>query len=162
PVIALDAGGPSLKGLWRAVGAAFALGAPVVPAALFARRFTRPFNLDWRPRFFVNPCGLAPPSEARPPAPPARPGRPRPAATGAAERDIRVLVRQRVAERGELPVSAVKDDDRLLGQLHLNSITVGQLVAEASRRVGLPPPVAPTDYAMATVAEVACALDELS
>src|SRR5262249_36944107 len=55
-----------------------------------------------------------------------------------------------------------KDDDRLLGQLHLNSITVGQLVAEASRRVGLPPPVAPTDYAAATVAEVACALEELS
>src|SRR5207249_3003413 len=62
-VLALDAGGPSLRGLLRAVGAAFALGAPVRTAALFADRFTRPFSLDTKPKFFVNPCELAPVSE---------------------------------------------------------------------------------------------------
>jgi enediyne polyketide synthase len=48
-----------------------------------------------------------------------------------------------------------------LGDLHLNSISVGQLVAEAARRLGLPRPVSPTDYADATVAGVAQALDNL-
>src|SRR5262249_1467761 len=45
--------------------------------------------------------------------------------------------------------------------LHLNSIAVGQLVAEAARRLGLPSPAAPTDYAAATVAGIAQALEEL-
>ena len=56
----LDAGGASLKELLRAVGAAFVTGAPVRHRALFEGRFTRPFNLDWEPKFFVNPCELAP------------------------------------------------------------------------------------------------------
>lgn len=60
PVLALDAGGPSLKGLLEAVGAAFLAGAPVKHAALFADRFQRPFALDRKPMFFMNPCELAP------------------------------------------------------------------------------------------------------
>jgi enediyne polyketide synthase len=62
PVVALDASSASLKGLLQAIGAAFVLGAPVHHRALFADRFTRPFDLNWHPRFFVNPCELAPKS----------------------------------------------------------------------------------------------------
>src|SRR4030095_1593508 len=68
------------------------------------------------------------------------------------------LVTRLVAQRAELPSAAVKSDSRLLSDLHLNSITVGQLVAEAATRLGLPRPVSATDYADATVAEVAEAL----
>src|SRR5262245_50631907 len=60
PAIALDAGWTSLRGLLSAVGACFCLGARVANDELFADRFTRPFDLDWQPRFFVNPCELAP------------------------------------------------------------------------------------------------------
>ncbi|MGH6959463.1 MAG: acyltransferase domain-containing protein, partial [Dongiaceae bacterium] len=63
PAFALDAAGASMKPLLQAMGALFALGAPVDTAALFAGRFTRPFSLDWRPKFFVNPCELAPVSD---------------------------------------------------------------------------------------------------
>ena len=184
PVVALDAGGPSLKGLLRAVGAAFALGAPIRHEAFFAQRFTRPFNLDWAPRFFVSPCELAPvsdsPVDSRPGLSEDQKPQVRPL-TGSqlsqldpeslnVERDsaLRIpqrtleLVRQLVAERAELPLSSVKDASKLLGDLHLNSIAVSQLVAEAARRLALPPPVAPTDYAGATVAEVAQALEELA
>jgi len=41
----------------------------------------------------------------------------------------------------------VNESFRLLSDLHLNSIVVGQIVAEASRRLGVPPPIAPTHYA---------------
>src|SRR6185503_10796667 len=60
PAIALDAGGTSIRGLLNAVGACFCLGARVAHDELFADRFARPFDLDWSPRFFVNPCELAP------------------------------------------------------------------------------------------------------
>ena len=56
------------------------------------------------------------------------------------------------------PLASVQDGSRLLSDLHLNSISVGQLVVEAARRLGLRPPSSPTDYARATVAEVAEAL----
>ncbi|HYG83180.1 MAG TPA: type I polyketide synthase [Pyrinomonadaceae bacterium] len=164
PVVSLDAGGPSLKGLLCAAGAAFALGQPVRHEALFAGRFTRAFNLDWRRKFFVNPCELAPVSETVPP-PETQPEKTEQRLTGNAPVDSSsasalALITQMVAERAELPPSAIECDSRLLGDLHLNSITVSQIVAEAARRLGLPRPTSPTDFADATVAEIAQWLDE--
>ena len=198
PVVALDASGASLKELLQAIGAAFVLGAPVHHRALFADRFTRPFDLNWRPRFFVNPCELAPKLQEK--SEPAvlkldikslpdpdrmveasysvfknglKPENISPAAqyslsdvedladNSYVDKSPLELVRQLVAERAELPISAVEDYHRLLGDLHLNSITVSQVVVEAARSLNLAPPVAPTDYANATVAEVAQALEEL-
>jgi enediyne polyketide synthase len=168
PVVSLDAGGPSLKGLLHAAGAAFALGQPVDHAALTAGRFTRPFSLDPRQRFFVNPCELAPVPET--------PTRPAGAALRRADEEhgdgaspvvapgasaLSVLT-ELVAERAELPPSAVQGEHRLLSDLHFNSITVGQIVVEAAQRLGLPRPVSATDYANATVAEIAEALADQS
>ena len=64
-----------------------------------------------------------------------------------------------MAERLELPVATIEDESRLLDDLHLNSISVAQLVAEAARRLNLPPPPAPTHYANATLSEIARALE---
>jgi len=161
PIIALDAGGPSLAGLLAAAGAAFCLGAPVDTAALFAGRFTRPFDPDRPLRFLANPCESAPlPAELS--CVPSVVAEPEPAPAGAPAESLPPLelVRRLVAERAELPAAAVADGSRLLSDLHLNSIAVGQLMAEAARRLGLAPPAAPTDYAAATVAEVAAALAE--
>jgi enediyne polyketide synthase len=204
PCVSLDAGGESLQGLLKAAGAAFASGACADVSVLFAGRFAKPFSLDWQPRFFVNPCELAPvpvsettrasedgralengnglerrtddkrlddfeggkgcdpyaaESHARAAESPAATAE---SPTGATKENALELVRRLVAERAELPPDAVKDEHTLLGDLHLNSITVSQLVVEAARGLGLPPPVAPTEYALATVAEVAAALEDLS
>lgn len=166
PVIALDAGGSSLAGLLGAAGAAFSLGGPVDIQCLFAGRFSRPFDPDRPPRFLANPCELAPVLDGDLPLPvPAHAREPRPAAAIAAAPPPTPgtpldLVRDLVAERSELPVAAVRADSRLLSDLHLNSISVGQLVAEAARRLGLRPPASPLDYAHATVGAVARALEE--
>ncbi len=180
PVVALDAGGASLRGLLLAVGAAFALGAPVRHAALFADRFSRPFSLESKPRFFGNPCELAPistecgmQSAALGPSPSDS------VMMGEAGKERRLsvsstaepapessafaleLVRRLVAERAELPTATVRDSHRMLSDLHLNSITVGQLVSEAARHLRLPRVLGLTDFANATVAEMARALEEL-
>lgn len=161
PVVALDAGGPSLRPFLQAVGAAFVLGVEIDREALFCGRFTRPFDLDWRPQFFTNPCELAPVAEELEEVP------------GDTDIDTDTesssdpvtepplaLIRRLVANRTELPFSAIEDDHRLLGDLHLNSISVGQLLAEATRCLGISAPVAPTDYSNATVAGVARSLEE--
>lgn len=168
PVISIDAGGESLRGLLLAVGAAFALGAPVRADALFDGRFFRKFTLDWQPKFFVNPCELAPLPEAtventaKPALREKIPTAPTQALAGTGQPTSPLeVVRQLVAERAELPLSAVKGESRLLNDLHLNSITVGQLVAQAAKRLGLPPIIGLTDFANATVSRMAKALEEI-
>ncbi|HKU75606.1 MAG TPA: SDR family NAD(P)-dependent oxidoreductase, partial [Pyrinomonadaceae bacterium] len=158
PAIALDAGRNSMRGLLNAVGACFCLGARVAHDELFADRFARPFDLDWRPRFFVNPCELAPHDDAPPDASIEMPSTDEVPVVSETHTPLEV-VRQLVAERLELPVATIQNESRMLDDLHLNSISVAQLVAEAARRLDLPPPPAPTYYANATVSEIATALE---
>jgi enediyne polyketide synthase len=158
PVISLDAGGPSIRGLLNAAAAVFVLDQSFNHEALFHGRFTRPFNLDWRPTFFVNPCELAPVGETK------LFDRviektviKEKAAVAVSTSDLLV---QLVAQRTELPPSSVGKDSRFLSDLHLNSITVSELVLEAARQLGFSPPKSPTDFADATITEIAEALDE--
>ncbi|MGK5671606.1 type I polyketide synthase [Micromonospora sp. URMC 106] len=158
PALAVDTDAESVAGLLAAVGAVYALGGPAAYPALFEDRLTRPFELDRARTFFASPCEAAP--ELAGPAPavvdraPPRPADvPVPAATGALE-----LVRHLVARRAELPVEVLRDDSRFLDDLHMSSITVGQLVNEAARAMGLPAVAIPTNFATATVREMAEAL----
>ena len=174
PTVAIDAGGASLLGLLRATAAAYVLGAPVNHDALFADRFARPFNLDWQPSFLVNPCELAPTLNGLEAPVVIRPSLPADPDTeddainvevvvgeGTVD-EILALVRQLIADRVELPLAAVHEKDRLLSDLHLNSITVSQIVAEAARQLGITAPVAPTEFANVTVLSVAEMLEEMA
>jgi enediyne polyketide synthase len=180
PAVSLDVG-PSLHGLLESAGAAFAVGVPLNALALADGRFARPYRADHVPSFLANPCERAPlfpedaadapvaPSaaEARTPATPdpaAEHAAPAPAssaaATDAPDEAARTLdlIRLLVAERAELPVAVVGEHQHLLRDLHLNSITVAQVAAEAMRRLGLAPSAAPTEFADASVGHLARAL----
>ncbi|HLY22013.1 MAG TPA: type I polyketide synthase [bacterium] len=163
PVVALDAGGDSLGGILRAAGAVFALGVPIRQERLFGDRFARPFEVDTTPRFLENPCESAagpfdqPPAVLTAEAPHRAPSE---FAASDSATDVLTLVRRLVAERVSLPLEVVKDGDRMLTDLHLNSIGVGQLVVDAARHLAVPPPPAPTDFANLSVAEIAQALEE--
>ena len=162
PVVSIDAGGSSMRGLLNAVGAVFVLGQPINHDALFEARLTRPFNLDWRPKFFVNPCELAPLGEVHDHANPVEESnevKRAPESSSASTVDYLVEL---ISQRAELPAATISKDSRLLSDLHLNSITVSQLVVEAATYKGLPPPLSPTDFADATVAEIAEALEQQS
>jgi enediyne polyketide synthase len=170
PTLSLDAGGPSLQGLCQAVGAAFAAGVAVQTELLAENRFSRPFDMDWHPHFFANPCEQAPVpgvefafSHAEEPETQNQAAATVSTALASRSETIPIieLIRQLVAERTELPINAVADHHHMLGDLHLNSITVGQIVSEAARALGLLPPAALTEYADATLAEIAQALREL-
>lgn len=162
PAVALDAGGTSVRGLLNAAGACFCLGVPIAHDELFADRFARPFDLDWRPRFFANPCELAPADDSAADSfieQPDEMSATEDVVVGSASTPPLEVVRRLVAERLELPVTTIENESRLLDDLHLNSITVAQLVAEAARSLELPPPPAPTHYANATLSEIAEALE---
>ncbi len=165
PAIALDAGGASLAGLLTAAGAAFVLGAPVALEKLFDDRFTRPFDLDRPRRFLANPCesAAAPAADAmRPPATPIITRQPAavPKIVGQeiASQTPLAALRSHLARRLDLAEDAIRPDHRLFADLHLNSISVGQIIGQTARALGLSPPAAPSNYALATVREAAAAL----
>ncbi|WP_051468873.1 type I polyketide synthase [Actinomadura oligospora] len=155
PVVALDAGSVSGEPVARTVAALFAAGAAHDVRPLFAERVHRPFDLDRPPAFLTNPCESAPAvpvprTEAggdRPVEPPAAP-----APDGG---DPLAVVRALVAEALELPAGMIGDGDGLLADLHLNSLRVTQLAAEAAVRCGRTAPSAPPRLASATVAALA-------
>jgi enediyne polyketide synthase len=160
PVVPLDTDGNSLTGLLSVVAAAYTLGAPVRAAALFEGRFTRSLPLDKAFRFFASPCESAPEDTAREPM--------EPAASSSAENidittdDSLTVLRRLAAERAELPLETVVGDSHPLDELHLSSITVGQIMNQAAQRLGVSAPMVTSNFATATLADLARALDELA
>lgn len=177
PVVALDVAGSSLAGVLEAAGAAHVLGSRLRMEDLFLNRFTRSFDLNRVPRFFVNPCELAPVlnegeteagTEIAAPQPPkiaAAKETPAslqtPKIAGANVKSTVEIVRALVSRRTELPPESIADSAHLLRDLHLNSIVVGEIVAAAARQLGIPPPRQLLDFADATVAQTARALDRV-
>jgi enediyne polyketide synthase len=167
PAIAVEAGSESLKGLWLAVGASFVLGQEIDQQFLHRGRFNRDFDLDWKPEFFANPCEEAPlPAADRPPR--EVPVKLEKAADIAAVNGNKKsglspaeFIVKLVSECAELPVSAIKPESRMLSDLHLNSITVGQIVAVAAKEFGSQRPLNLTDFANASILDIAEALEKL-
>jgi enediyne polyketide synthase len=160
PVIALNAGSESLRGIFSAVGAAFVFGADVRISQLYKNRFGRPIDIKKKHSFLANPCETIPESiSVRRPVAPPTPAKPH-ADVGAANSAIEALL-SLVAQRTQLPIDAIKPEHRFLTDLHLSSITISQIVLEAASQLSLPAPVTPVEFTNATLAETAEALEGL-
>jgi enediyne polyketide synthase len=153
PVVSLDSGGRSLRPLLNALGTAWTMGAQIEMEALFADRYVRPFSMD-APVFFESPCEAPLGREVEPMR-----GEPVEAAGDASS--ISTVVTELIARRVELSVQDLRPEMRMLSDLHLNSIVVGQIVADAARKLGMPPLTAVTEYANASLAEIVDALTGL-
>lgn len=161
PVVPVDSDSASLAPFLRVVAAAYTLGAPVDTRALFVGRLVREFPEEFE--FLTSPCEAAPGLDV---------GRTEGGAGGGTEAvtsnntadttDTLELLRGLAAERVELPMSMVSSGTRPLDDLHLSSITVGQVVNEVVRRLGLPPLEAVSGYATSTLGELATMIDELA
>lgn len=160
PVIALDTGSESLRGLFTALGAAFVLGAPVRLNPLFEKRFGRPIDIKKRHSFLANPCETA--LESLPIKPLAAKSAHAAAlpATSTAKSALDTLMHL-IARRTKLPANAIRPEQKFLNDLHLNSITISQIMLEAASQLSLPSPIAPAEYTNATIAEAANTLEAL-
>jgi enediyne polyketide synthase len=176
PAISIEADSDSLMGLFNAVGVAFALGAPLRHEVLFRDRYTRPFSLDKEFRFLASPCESAPEGdfaaiELAGMAEPFSDERTGEASSAAGQetappsadepRDSLEVLLRLAAERAELPLEAVQPDSNPIDELHLSSITVGQIVNQAARELGLQGVATTSAFATSTLAEIARTLDAL-
>ncbi|RIV40261.1 type I polyketide synthase [Micromonospora radicis] len=165
PVVALDTDDESIASLLKVVGAAYVTGAAPVDSALFHGRLVRPIEVGQQFSFLASPCEQAPPLRLpESTSVPAVPVTPQAEATpdAVAGEPTEELLRRLAAERAELPLETVQPDSRLLDDLHLSSITVGQVVNHVAQRMNVPTAALPTNFATATVRQLAEAIDELA
>ena len=176
PSISIDLSTSSLRPWLSALGAAFSWGALTRPEQLIADRFCREFDFDSPWNFIANPCGASESDGQRELPSSMTLTAVEPTATSlaatcesaveeegvaTASRSPLQLITQLVAKRTELPEEAIEEHHHFLDDLHMNSIAVGSVVAEACARLGLSVPKAPNEFATATLAEAAAALSEL-
>ncbi|MEE9209333.1 MAG: type I polyketide synthase, partial [Kiloniellales bacterium] len=164
--LSVDAFAESLVPLLNVLAAAYANGVDLHLAPLFSDRSPRPIDLSARPKFLSNPCGggageapIAPVEQALPPD-----DRPAPAPDNSRSEqalDHLSAVRRTVAEATGLPEDSLTPTLRLLDDLHLNSLAVGRIVATVCAQLGRTTPHALTDYAGASLEELADNLGEL-
>lgn len=170
PAIALDAGSSQLRGLLNALAACHVSGIDIDFTQLFRYRYVKPFCLDWKATFLSSPCESAPivgnngiisqmPTVDLENAVPLSES---PAPTLSSNNSSLALVKEFIARKAELPADVISDDSHLLGDLHLNSIAVGQVVADVCQSIGLPPPKDPTRYADTTIKNLADAIEDLA
>ncbi len=156
PAVALNVGGDSLRGLLAAVGAAFALGASVHSKSLFADRFYRPFDLLHRHKFLQNPCESISDSSFAPAISSIIPEVPKPQpVVTPSHTPVLEALRRLVAKRTQLPLGTILPENRFLDDLHLNSISISQIVLEAAAQSGSVAPVSPAEFTNATLSETA-------
>ncbi|MFJ5925620.1 type I polyketide synthase [Kitasatospora sp. NPDC092948] len=163
PVLAVDTDSTSLGALLRVAGAAWVLGAPVEADALFADRLTRPLPDDGTMTFLASPCETAPAltldlaafDDAEPAAAQTEQDR-------AGGESTLELLRRLTAERVELPLESVTADTHPMDDLHLSSITVGQLVNDITRALGRPVLASTPNFATVRLGELADLIDTLA
>ena len=166
PVISIDVGGESLEPFLRAAGAIYVLGRAPEIACLFTDRFARRFDWDWKPKFFQNPCELLPTAPL-----PTGDLDVKPDLGGSVRRQPDELdseaslsdeLRQIIADHTGLPAWSFEDSSRMSSELHLNSITVSDIVIRLAVARGLSTPVDPSEYADASISEIAAAVESLA
>jgi enediyne polyketide synthase len=140
PVVSMEIGSSSVEGVLKALAAAYALGAVESLDALSEERVARELNLAKPLTFFRNPCETVAESDARDvpakaatedvviaPAPAAEKG---PESTPAG---LTEMLRRLVSEASEIPLAAVGAADRVLSDLHLNSLVIQEILAKIGR-----------------------------
>ncbi|MEU4745676.1 SDR family NAD(P)-dependent oxidoreductase, partial [Actinosynnema sp. NPDC023658] len=83
-------------------------------------------------------------------------------ATGSDGESTLELLRRLAAQRVELPLEAITASTHPLDDLHLSSITVGQLVNEVTRTLGRPALEGTTNFATVRMGELADLIDSLA
>ena len=161
PAVSTDAGSPSIRGILSVAAAAFVMGAPLTISELFAHRFMRPIDLNWNPSFLINPCEEAPfnsiehsddlPENFRNPAD----------IIYSSDNTTFGLLQKIISVRTEMPPYTLLPESRMLSDLHLNSISVGEIFAEACRTLEITQKGLLLKYADATLSEIVAAFEDL-
>ncbi|TCP24477.1 enediyne polyketide synthase [Scopulibacillus darangshiensis] len=160
PVVSMETEHHSVDGLLNVTGALFVLGKTSCGQlkALY-NRYTRPFDSEGDSQYFVNPCEMVDEDDGIE-STYDRLISEEVAAT--AEEEITDIstdnsenaFKKLLSEKVELPIESISDDSRLLDDLHLSSISVGQIIGQAAKSLNIKVPISFLEFTNSTVKEV--------
>jgi enediyne polyketide synthase len=148
PVVSMDCGGDERRYAFATAVLVAARAADLGP--WFAGRVTRTLSWEVAPRFVANPC------EDR--QAPSEPEHHTHGQRRAPDGTPLSALTTHLARTLELPADSITPDRSLLGDLHLNSLQVTQLVSAVAAELGKQAPRTPLPAASAKVADVAAVL----
>jgi len=150
-VLTLDCCSESIDGLLKGVGAIYAFGGQDLNFDLLKNRFYKKYKLI--KSFFSNQCETFQKLDLIETLPEKEEIKKE---TNQSTIDI---FKEILSKKVELNISDIKENQNLLKDLHMNSISVGQAVAELSKMLNLKSQISPMEFANSTVGEV-CSLLE--
>ncbi|MFB8281244.1 type I polyketide synthase [Nocardia colli] len=168
PAVAMETDGNSVAGILRTLAACYVLGARPDLDGFAAERFNRTIPLDKQFVFLESPCEQAPNDSFLPRALSNGHGAAQPEVADQPDQawadgsSSLSTLRRLIAERVELPLDEITPEICPLDDLHLSSITITQLVADAVKLLGTEIPEPTTNVATATIAQLAEAIDDLA
>lgn len=151
-VIPIDFGGHHLQGFLGILAAAFISGNDINFRELSSKRHYQHFDIEkWHLDVFENPCetithGQVP--EERRPALQTIAGARETAtelsgqeitaaeAQEQAPASIMAYLKQQVSEKMEMPVELISDEDRIMSQLHINSLAITEIISKVTKTFG--------------------------
>lgn len=157
PIIPLDFSGRSVKGILGIAGALFVSDNPFDLELLFSNRFYRKLSFEEPFTFLSNPCEAVPESllDAEPVSPfKAIDETPAIHTDHVSTLNIEACFRQELAAKLDLPVTSIEGSQKMLDDFHLNSLFVGQLLAEFANGHGLNCTDTPLEYSNGSVDEI--------
>lgn len=162
-----DSDSQSLLPFLDSVAAAYVAGADISAEALHQGRVVREVDLDHQPTFLANACEAAPHLGFVPSDPVTDTGAEEDSAaqekqTDQPAEDASTLetLRKQISEQVDLPQEMVADSTKPLDELHMSSITIGQVINDVVRALGRPALNGVPSFATASVREIAAMLDE--
>ena len=138
--IALNYGANSLRGLLNALSAAYMAGNNVHFEELVFNRFYRKFDLEsWQLDVLVNPCeatdfttsigqGIVPAAPAPAPAEAQQPAAAPVSETNASLEGVQRFLKNEISKKTEIPVEVISTEDRIMSQLHINSLALAEII----------------------------------
>jgi enediyne polyketide synthase len=155
PVTGLSLNGHTIKGFLKSAGYLWTMGAPIRLKMIFERRIVKAFDLDWQPSFISNPC-----EDVKKSAKNNNAGKIRIAENNRGN-ELSLLSKFKlvVSEKLELPYESVRSDHKMLDDLHMNSLEVGQLIMQFATEQNIKMSSVPTEYANATITEISEVLE---
>ncbi len=154
PIVSADIGSNDISELLKIVALHFCMNKDFTPDYLFQNRFHREFDLNWKAEFLVNPCENFV-SENIPVIKRNKAKEKELDITPLHSDNILSSVKEILSRHLELSSATLNDKAKMLDDLHLNSITVGQLLARVSKQLSIPSPQTPAEYSNASIEDIA-------
>lgn len=154
PSIPLNLGDTTGHYILNVLAASFVLGKKIKWELLYNKRFYREYSEE--KNFFLNPCEQVQQSIQNVQELTKEQIIKEEKAVTSIKKGLESdqIIKDIISKKTELPIETIKDSSKMLDDLHLNSISVSQIVIEIAKKLNISPPISPTDFANATVEEI--------